>query len=45
MTIRSYKIWKGMKPNTIGFGVCSLIFVGLIAGILLLIAPKDVPRM
>jgi hypothetical protein len=41
MTIHASRIWKGNKPNTIAFGVCSLLFVGLIGGILLLVAPKD----
>jgi len=41
MTIHSNKIRKGLAPNTIAFGVCCLIFVALIPGILLLVAPKD----
>lgn len=41
MTIHGYKIWKGTAPNTVCFGVCTLLFVGLIAGILMLVAPKD----
>ena len=41
MTVHASKIRKGLKPNTVGFGVCSLLFVGVVAGILLLIAPKD----
>jgi hypothetical protein len=44
MTIHSYKIKQGVSPNTIAFGVCSLLFVGLIAGILLLVAGKDERR-
>lgn len=43
MTVVSWGIYKGTRPNTIAFGVCSLIFVSLIAGILLLCARKD-PR-
>ena len=41
MTVHTWGIYKGRKPNTAGFGVCSLIFVGLIGGILLLCAEKD----
>ena len=41
MTIHAYKIRKGDSPNTVAFGVCSLLFVGIIAGVLLLVAPKD----
>ena len=41
MTIHVARIRKGEKPNTTGFAVCCLIFVGVIAGILLLVAPKD----
>ena len=41
MTIISYGIYKGTKKNTVAFGVCSLLFVSLIGGILLLVAKKD----
>ena len=41
MTVRSYGIYKGTKPNTVAFGVCTLIFLNLIAGILQLVAEKD----
>jgi hypothetical protein len=41
MTVRAYGIYKGTKPNTVAFGVCSLIFLDLISGILLLISKKD----
>ncbi len=41
MTIHSYGIYKGRKPNTVAFGVCTLLFVSLISGILLLVADKD----
>ena len=44
MTIHCARIRQGTKPNTIAFGVCSLLFVGIIAGILLLVAPKDPPH-
>ena len=41
MTVRTSKIRKGLKPNTTGFGVCCLLFAGIIPGVLLLVAPKD----
>lgn len=41
MTVVSWGIYKGTRPNTVAFGVCSLIFVSLVAGILLLVSNKD----
>ena len=41
MTVHSYGIYKGTKPNTTAFGVCTLIFVNVIGGILLLVSNKD----
>lgn len=41
MGIHCYKIYKGQKPNTIAFGVCTLLFCGAIAGVLLLLSKKD----
>lgn len=41
MTVHSWGIYKGTKPNTTAFGVCTLIFVNTIGGILLLISNKD----
>lgn len=41
MTVHSWGIYKGKQPNTVCFGVCTLIFVNLIGGILLLISNKD----
>lgn len=41
MTVISYGIYKGEKKNTVAFGVCTLIFVSLVGGILLLVAKKD----
>lgn len=41
MTVISYGIYKGTKKNTTAFGVCTLIFLNLISGILLLVAKKD----
>lgn len=36
MTVSVYKYYKGEKDLSVGFKVCVLIFVNLIAGILLL---------
>ena len=41
MCVVSWGIYKGTRPNTVAFGVCTLIFVSLVAGILLLISRKD----
>lgn len=41
MTVRSWGIYKGAKPNTTAFGVRTLLFVNLIGGILLLVADND----
>ena len=41
MTVHSWGIYKGTKPNTVGFDVCTLIFIGLISGILLLCSKKE----
>jgi hypothetical protein len=41
MTVISYGIYKGTKANTTAFAVCTLIFVSLVGGILLLVAKKD----
>ncbi len=41
MTVRSYGIYKGTKPNTTGFAVCTLIFLNLISGILMLVAGTE----
>lgn len=41
MCVRSWGIYKGTKPNTTAFGVCTLIFLSLIGGILLLVSKKD----
>jgi len=41
MTIYLYKVYQGQKPNTTAFGVCELLFVSLVAGILLLVSKKD----
>lgn len=41
MTIYAYGIYKGTKPNTVAFGVCTLLFISIVAGVLLLIADKQ----
>lgn len=41
MTVVSWGIYKGTRPNTTAFGVCTLLFVSLVAGILLLVSRKD----
>ena len=41
MTVISWGIYKGTRKNTTAFGVCTLIFVSLVGGILLLVAKKE----
>lgn len=41
MTVHSWGIYKGTKPNTVAFGICTLIFVDIISGVLLLVSTKD----
>lgn len=41
MTVHTYGIYKGRKPNRVGFAVCMLIFNSLVAGIVLLVATHD----
>ncbi|MEY8461089.1 hypothetical protein AALA69_08190 [Eggerthellaceae bacterium 24-137] len=41
MSVISWGIYKGTKANTVAFGVCTLIFCSLVAGILLLCSNKD----
>jgi ABC-type methionine transport system permease subunit len=41
MSVISWGIYKGTKANTVAFGVCTLIFCSLVAGILLLCSHKD----
>lgn len=41
MTVCAWGIYKGTRPNTTAFGVCTLIFVSLVGGILLLVSKKD----
>lgn len=41
MTVHCWGIYKGEKPNTVCFGVCTLIFLSIVGGICLLIGKKD----
>jgi len=41
MTVISWGIYKGTKKNTVAFGVCTLIFLNVVSGILLLVSTKD----
>lgn len=41
MTVHCWGLYKGTKANTVGFGVCTLIFLSLVSGILLLISNKE----
>ena len=41
MTIHCWKLYKGEKVNTVAFGVCTLLFVNIISGILLLVSTKE----
>lgn len=41
MTVYSWGIYQGTKPNTVAFGVCTLLFVDIIGGVLLLVSHQD----
>lgn len=41
MTVICWGVYRGTKANTVAYGVCMLIFVNFISGILLLISKKD----
>lgn len=41
MTVVCWGIYKGTRPNTTGFAICTLLFVTLVGGILLLVSKKD----
>lgn len=40
MTVRSWGIYKGTKPNTVAYAVCDLLFINMLSGILLLCSTK-----
>lgn len=40
MTVHTFGLYNGKKQNTIAFGVCSILFLNLISGILLLCSSK-----
>ncbi len=41
MTVHTWGIYQGNKNNTVAFGVCTLIFLNLVSGILLLVSTKE----
>lgn len=41
MTVHCWGIYQGTKQNSTAFAVCTLIFLSLIAGILLLVSKKE----
>lgn len=41
MTVVCWGVYKGTKANTVAYGVCMLLFVNFISGILLLVSNKD----
>ncbi len=41
MTVHSWGIYQGTKDNSVAFGVCTLLFVNLVGGILLLVSGED----
>lgn len=41
MTVISWGIYKGTKPNSTAFAICTLLFASLVAGICLLISTKN----
>ena len=41
MTIHTWGLYKGTKYNTIAFGVCALLFLNTISGVLLLVSGED----
>lgn len=44
MTVMSWSVYKGKRANTVAYGVCTLIFLNLVSGILLLVSRKDIPQ-
>ena len=42
MSVHCWGIYKGTKPNSAAFGICTLLFVTLVGGILLLISKKEI---
>ena len=43
MTVHSWGIYNGQKPNTVAFGICTLLFLNIVGGILLLVSTKNEP--
>ena len=40
MTVMSWGVYKGTRTNTVAFGICTLLFLNLISGILLLVSTE-----
>ena len=41
MSVHCWGVYQGTKPNTVAFGVCTLIFVTVVGGILLFVSKKE----
>ena len=41
MTVHSWGVYKNTKQNTVAFGVCTLIFVNIVSGVLLIVSGED----
>ena len=41
MTVHCYGIYKGKKRNTVAFAICTLIFMSIVSGILLLLCDMN----
>lgn len=41
MSVHCWGLYKGTKANSVAFGVCTLLFVSLVGGILLLCSKKE----
>lgn len=41
MSVMSWGIYKGTRKNSVAFGVCTLLFMGVVSGILLLVSGED----
>ncbi|WP_417331649.1 hypothetical protein [Gordonibacter urolithinfaciens] len=41
MSVHCWGVYQRTKPNTVAFGVCTLIFVTVVGGILLLVSKKE----
>lgn len=41
MTVHIFKKFKAKEPFSLGFKICTLLFLSMVAGILLLVMPED----